>query len=96
MNEADEKKDGQFGLTFEQIQDKAIGNDTKDGKMYQKMREQADEMNKELCLLCDKPRNDDTRGFITIPDRDGKIYRVHYECVLKLITREVIYNEDSK
>lgn len=85
MNEANKKKDSQFSLTFTEIQDKCIKEGTKDGKVFQRMREQAEQMNKELCLLCDKPRDDDMRGFITIPDKDGKIYKVHYECVLKLI-----------
>lgn len=72
-------------ITFKELQDEEIRKGTETGKMYQKMRDQADEMNKELCMVCDKPRDIDLRGFITIPDSDGKIYKVHYECVLKLI-----------
>lgn len=89
MNDADKKKNSQFVLTFEQIQDRAIEMGGSEGRMYKQMREQADKMSKELCLLCDKPRDSDTRGFITIPDRDGKIYKVHYECVLKLIKEKL-------
>jgi len=93
MNEASKKNEGEIelfkGITFTEIQDKVIKEDTKDGKIFQKMRELAEQMNKELCLLCDKPRDIDMKGFITIPDRDGKIYKVHYECVLKLIKEKL-------
>ena len=87
MDEASKKNE--FNLTFEQIQDKAIKEGTKNGRMFQKMREQSEQMNKELCLLCNEPRSMDLRGFITIPDKDGKIYKVHCECVLKLIKEKL-------
>jgi len=95
MDDASKKEEGKRevfeGITFEELQNKVIEKGGKDGKIFLEMRNLSEKMSKELCVICNKTRDTDSRGFITIPDKDGKIYKIHYECVLKLVKEKIRY-----
>lgn len=86
-------------MTFEDIGKGIMDRGGRDAMFLERITKLAQESNAELCDVCHERRDKYQRGLITIPDHEGNIWKVHYECVIVLIKefqKMVIYKENEK
>lgn len=79
-------------ITFEELDKRIIERGGKDARDLERLRKRAEESDAELCDVCHERRDKYSRGMITIPDEEGNLWKVHYECVVMLIKK---YKSDS-
>lgn len=71
--------------TFEEIEKRIMENGGRVARDLEIITKLAEKRNAELCDVCRECRDKYSRGLITIPDDEGNIWKIHYECVITLI-----------
>lgn len=73
------------GMTLEEIGKRIMERGGRDARDLERITKITEKSNAELCDVCRERRDKYSRGFVTIPDDEGNIWKVHYECIIMLI-----------